>query len=67
MGNESYETTTKTNGEINLYKQSYSNNNQNNYKSKNIMNNKSYLDSSYNSFCGNISNQDIISNKKKQK
>ena len=65
MGNESYETTTKTNGEVNLYKQSHSNNNQNIYKSKNIMNNKSYLDSSYNSFCGNISNQDIISNKKK--
>ena len=70
MGNENDEIEKNQNKDLNLCHQnnSHSNNKNNLYhKSKSNVdeNKKSNLESSYNGLCGNISNQDIIYNKKK--
>ena len=70
MGNENDETEKNLNKDLNLSHQnnSHSNNKSKSYhktKTNNNKNKKPNLESSYNGFCGNISNQDIIYNKKK--
>ena len=70
MGNENDETEKNPNKDLNLSHQnnSYSNNKNNTYyitKTNNDKNKKPNLEFSYNGFCGNLANQDIIYNKKK--
>ena len=63
MGTENYEQNQVSKGEISLNKNSsinINNNKNNNNKIQDIKNNNSY-----NGFCGNFSNQDILYNKKK--
>ena len=63
MGNESNESCTKPDENLKFF-HLYQNNNENRYNLSNN-NKRTNLNSSYNGFCGNISNQDVIYNKKK--
>ena len=67
MGNDDYEDESRTKENLNNYKTTnfYNNNNNKYYNTINNRNNKSNLIPSYNGFCGNLSNQDVIYNKKK--
>ena len=66
MGNDDYEDESRTKENLNNYKTTnFYNNNNKYYNTINNRNNKSNLIPSYNGFCGNLSNQDVIYNKKK--
>ena len=65
MGSDNYEAEKNLDESKTLNLNSFSNNKYNNKYYKLSNNNKSNLESSFNGFCFNVSNQDIIYNKKK--